>query len=119
MDIISTFVKLETGVDINVTKDVDNTRCYLGKDIAKIICIRKLDTAMRDFMEEQIIIDDELFITNHGVYKLFFKYDKPICKIFRKWVLKVLKNIRNTGEYEVYNLKAEFDEIKMRVYDEL
>ena len=100
MDIIKKFVKLETGADIRVVNDADNNPCYLGKEIAKLIGIRKLDSAMHGFMEEQIMIDDELFITEDGVYNLFFKYDKPVCKLFQKWTFKVIQSIEKTGKYD-------------------
>ena len=44
---------------------------------------------------------DIIFLTECGLYRLLMQSRKPIAKSFQKWLYKVIKNIRETGKYEL------------------
>lgn len=42
-------------------------------------------------------------MTEFGLYKLLLKSNKPVAKIFQKWVFNIIKEIRETSKYELKN----------------
>lgn len=46
-------------------------------------------------------MQDVLFLTEMGLYRLLMHSRKPLAKPFQKWVCKVLATIRETGEYKL------------------
>lgn len=71
--------------------------------------LKDIRTTIKDFDTDEwhtMPVSDSLgryqetnMLTEQGLYKLLFISRKPIAKKFQKWVYKILKEVRLTGEY--------------------
>lgn len=127
MEIVKAFNKNELNQNITIKGTYDNP-LFRASDIAEILNISNIRQATTGFDEEsKIIISNEtiggiqnvIFLTEKGLYKLLFKSRKPIAEIFQNWVCEIIKEIRLTGKYELeQQLKQKDNEIKC-IKDEL
>jgi len=45
-----------------------------------------------------------LFLTERGLYKIIAKSNKPIAKKFQDWMVNVIKELRQQGEYKLKSI---------------
>jgi prophage antirepressor-like protein len=109
MDIIQAFVLNNTQHYVTIHWK-DNKPLFRASEVAKIVSIGNISQSLTSFDDDEKVItktdtpggmQDVLFLTEIGVYKLLMRSNKPLAKPFQKWVCKVLATIRETGEYKL------------------
>jgi len=113
MDIIKTFVIDETSHTIDILEH-DGQRVFRADQIGKVIGLANVHQALASFgpsEKDTVRTPDTIgrqqnvtVLSEKGVYKLLFSSRKPIAEVFRNWVCDVLKNIAETG---IYNLEQQ------------
>lgn len=109
MDILKVF-KLNTNeYDVLIQGTIDKP-LFLASDIGKILDIKTIRTSIHDFSEKEKTlcpvkteggIQNRIFLTERGLYKVINRSNKPIAQTFQDWVLDIIEEIRNTGKYEL------------------
>lgn len=83
--------------------------------------IKNVRKSIRDYDEDEIIviqsytlvdIQQTIFLTEFGLYKLLFKSIKLIAKTFQKWVFNVLQSYFKIRFYQYY---AQIMRISMKI----
>lgn len=64
-------------------------------------------------------LQDQWFLTEDGLYELIFISRKPIAKEFKKWVRKLIKQIRLNSNKQLENKIKELEFHKIPSYEEL
>lgn len=82
---------------------------FCGKDVCQLLdIVNSRDALLRLDEDEKGVantdtlggLQDMVFVTESGLYKLIFTSRKPVAKEFTNWVTKeVLPQIRKTGSY--------------------
>lgn len=117
MDIINTFILNNSEHKVNILWENDNP-LFQANQIAKILDIKKIQNSIKDFDEDEKVThktytlggeQNATFLTEHGVYRLLMRSNKPIARPFQKWLVNVIVSIREKGKYE---LKEEIKRIK-------
>jgi len=112
MDIIKTFVINETSHQIDVLFNQSGDTVFRAEQIGKVLGLVNVRQAIKEFDGSQkgVIstdtpggIQEITVLSEEGVYELLFQSRKPIAKVFRRWVCKVLTEIRERGKYEIEN----------------
>ena len=77
--------------------------CFKASDIAKALNIINIRTSIMNFDEDEVVIrttydtikrmQQTLFLTSQGVYRVLYNSKKPEAKKFRKWVGNILDDI--------------------------
>lgn len=109
MDILKVF-KLNTTEYNVLIQGIADKPLFLASDIGNILDIKVIRTSINDFSDKEKIlcpvktnggIQNKLFLTERGLYKLINRSNKPIAQTFQDWVLDIIEEIRNTGKYEL------------------
>jgi len=109
MDILKAFKLTTNSFDVNIKGDPENP-LFQANQIAQILDIKNIHTSMVDFDEfEKVTIktitnggyQNVIFLTEYGLYKLIGRSKKKEAKIFQRWVIDVIKELRLTGKYEL------------------
>jgi prophage antirepressor-like protein len=118
MDILQSFVLDGTNYEVNILWK-DEKPLFRASEIGNILDIKNVHSAISGFdnTEKEVIVSNDnvgkaqniTFLTEDGVYTILMNSRKKNAKPFKKWVCRVLIEIRETGKYE---LKKEIDKIK-------
>lgn len=109
MDILKAFVL--DGKDYNITiKWQDEKPLFRASEIAKVLDIQNISKSLQTFSPAHKVItssytpggvQDTLFMTESGLYKLLMRSRKAKAEPFQEWVTQVLISIRENGKYEL------------------
>lgn len=97
---------LDRGIEININGTIDDP-LFQANQVGDLIGISNIRDTIRDFDDDEVRMDvTEMnrmasFLTELGLYRLLGMSRKPIARTFQKWVAKVVKEIRQTGKYEL------------------
>jgi prophage antirepressor-like protein len=109
MDILKAFKLTEESFDVNIKGDPENP-LFQANQIAEILDIKSFRSSILDFDEsEKVTIktitnggyQNVIFLTEYGLYKLIGRSKKKEAKIFQRWVINIIKELRLTGKYEL------------------
>jgi anti-repressor protein len=103
---------------------INNEPWFVAKDIAKILEIKNVSDAIKDFDDDEksdVVLNYDgktsgkaLILSESGLYALILRSRKPITKPFQKWVTKeVLPSIRKTGSYSLQKVESPKPEISI------
>jgi prophage antirepressor-like protein len=86
-------------------EDLDNKKiyCFKANDIAKVLDILNIRQSIQNYDEDERVVrkvydpygtlQDTIFLTSRGVYRLLYNSKKEIAKKFRKWASDILDDI--------------------------
>lgn len=108
MDIIKSFaLGTNKSFDINI-RGTREAPMFAAADIGELLEMTNIRKVISNFDEDERCninvptasgIQKSTFLTAQGLYVLLIISRKPIAKPFRKWVCKVIDEIRTTGAY--------------------
>jgi prophage antirepressor-like protein len=117
MDIVRAFEAsglVAGGITINI-KGTPDDPLFQANQVGELLGIVKIRNSIKDFDEDEVHVDEggvhsmgtpPTFLTEVGLYRLIFASRKPFAKLFKKWVAKVVREIRATGRYELEHQKC-------------
>ena len=127
MEIVKSFTENDTTRNITIRGNEENP-LFRAADIADVLELNNIRQIITNFDDSEKVlipietrggIQNTLFLTENGLYEVFYKSKSPIAKTFRKWVANVIKEIRLTGEYKLKNeldsVKSELKEVKAKI----
>jgi len=88
-----------------IKENVDNKKlyCFKANDIAKVLDILNIRQSIQNYDEDERVVrkvydpygtlQDTIFLTSRGVYRLLYNSKKEIAKKFRKWASDILDDI--------------------------
>ena len=127
MDILKAFKLLNNeNIEVNI-KGTPEEPLFNAKQIGNIIgiknireVIKKYDDTERGYEVTDTLGGEQtmLYLTEIGLYKLLNRSNKPIAKVFQKWVNNVIKEIRINGEYKLKH-EHEVDKALMKQSHEI
>jgi prophage antirepressor-like protein len=109
MDILRAFVFNNKEYNITILWE-NNEPLFKASEIANLLKISNIHSSILNYDDDEKIIrnqetnsgnQDIIFLTEFGLYKLLMNSRKSEAKPFQKWLCKVIKNIRETGKYEL------------------
>jgi prophage antirepressor-like protein len=109
MDITQLFPN--ANVTINIKGTLDDP-LFQANQIGKLLGFTNIRKSVVDFdNDEKVVMSSStpggqqqvVFLTEIGLYRLLGQSRLPIARSFQKWVAKVVKEIRQTGKYEIEN----------------
>ena len=112
MDILKAFKLVDKNIEINIQGTYEDP-LFQANQIGKILDIKNIHESLKDFTDEDKGIrfsvtpggvQNVVFLTEIGLYKLLGRSKKPIASVFQKWIINVIKEIRING---IYKLKEE------------
>lgn len=101
---------------------------FKANDIGNLLEIKKIRTTLDNLDDECKVLKDahtnggiqqQIFLTEEGLYEVIFISRKPIAKEFRKWVRKLIKQIRLNSNDKLQNRIKELEFYKEPSYQEL
>ena len=101
---------------------------FKANDIGNLLEIKKIRTTLDNLDDECKVLKDahtnggiqqQIFLTEEGLYEVIFISRKPIAKEFRKWVRKLIKQIRLNSNKQLENKIKELEFHKIPSYEEL
>jgi prophage antirepressor-like protein len=101
---------------------------FKANDIGNLLGIKKIRTTLDNLDEECKVLKDahtmgglqeQLFLTEDGLYELLFISRKPIAKEFKKWVRNIIKQIRINSNKQLQHKIKELEFYKEPSYQEL
>lgn len=116
MDILKAFKLVDKNIEINIKGTIDNP-LFQANQIRSILGIKNISDSLSDFLEDEKVIEKNytlggmqnlIFLTEIGLYKLLGRSKKPIAALFQKWVFNTVKEIRINGIYKL-NEEKEID----------
>ena len=116
MDILKCLNVFDSSYNINIEGTHENP-LYKASQIGEILEIKNIHDSVRDFdSTEKVILlsktnggmQNVLFLTEQGLYRLLIRSRKDKSKIFQKWICENIKKIRTEGEYKL-NPENEID----------
>jgi prophage antirepressor-like protein len=105
----SLLVKQFNGLNIQVYGTYEEP-LFKAKDIGDLLDIKKIRTTLDNLDESCKVLKDahtmgglqqQLFLTEDGLYELLFISRKPIAKQFKIWIRNIIKEIRLKGKYDL------------------
>ena len=85
---------------VRIVRD-ENDTLFRAVDVGKFLSISNIYNSIRDFDEDEVSRNGRgVFLTEEGVFRLVMRSDKPMAKIFKKYVFDVIKIIRKSGKYK-------------------
>ena len=113
MNILKTFSLLQNGNDamdheINVQGTIENP-LFQANQIGNLLDIKSIRSHIKDFDDDEKGVDtvntlggpqEMVFLTEMGLYKLLGRSKKPIAATFQKWMIRTIREIRMTGQYQ-------------------
>ena len=101
---------------------------FKAKDIGELLEIKKIRTTLDNLDDECKVLkgahtngglQQQIFLTEEGLYEVIFISRKPIAKEFKKWVRKLIKQIRLNSNKQLENKIKELEYFKELSYQEL
>lgn len=101
---------------------------FKANDIGNLLEIKKIRTTLDNLDDECKVLkaahtmgglQDQWFLTEDGIYELLFISRKPIAKEFKKWVRKLIKQIRLNSNKQLENKIKELEFHKIPSYEDL
>jgi prophage antirepressor-like protein len=117
MDILRVFQLKSDTFPINI-KGTDENPLFHAKQIGTILGIVNIRETMRMFdADEKVVVSTDslggpqltIFLTEIGLYRLLGMSRKPAARVFQKWVVRVVREIRLQGKYELRALKEQME----------
>lgn len=114
MDILKAFKLVNEEIQINIQGTLEEP-LFQAKQIGQLLGMSNIRENLQDFDENEKVVSltytssglqNAIFLTEDGLYRLLGKSRKPIARPFQKWMIKVLKELRING---IYELKKEND----------
>ncbi len=108
MDIIKAFKLNDSEHEINIKGDNKNP-LFQANQIGEILEIKNIRMTLKDFPSNMKIIlktktktgdKNTTFLTFDGLKNLIMISKKPIALTFKKWIMNVIDEIRDTGNYK-------------------
>lgn len=109
MDILKAFSLCDKEYHINIQGTIDEP-LFQANQIGKLLGMVKIQNQMSTFDNTEKVscetstlggIQKVLFLTERGLYKILAKSNKPIAKKFQDWMVNVIKELRQQGEYKL------------------
>jgi prophage antirepressor-like protein len=137
MDILKSFKLLDKEYDINIIGSIDEP-LFQASHIANILGLKRVHDSIIDFDDEEKVlrlthtcggIQNVIFLTEVGLYRLILRSRKPCANIFQKWVCKTIKELRINNFYKLkqdneieknlikYNCDIEKHKALIKAYD--
>lgn len=116
MDILKAFKLIDKDIEINIKGTIDDP-LFQANQIGYILGIKNINQNLSDFLEDEKVrcrsythggMQNLIFLTELGLYKILGRCKKPIASLFQKWVVKTIKDIRINGIYKL-NEENEID----------
>jgi prophage antirepressor-like protein len=116
MDIFRAFNLNDKEHLINIQGTIEDP-LFQGNQIGDLLVIKNFHSHINDFTDEHKVlcqiktnggIQNVIFLTELGLYKLLGRSRKDIAAKFQNWIVKVIKEIRITGMYKL-NEEKEVD----------
>jgi prophage antirepressor-like protein len=88
-----------------ITEEIDNKKlyCFKAADIGKALKLTNIAVSIQHYDEDERVIrkaydttkriQDTVFLTSQGVYRLLYNSKKEVAKKFRKWAGNILDDI--------------------------
>ena len=109
MDILKAFSLCDKEYPINIQGTVDEP-LFQANQIGKLLGILKIVSQINNFDITEKVggetatlggIQKVIFLTERGLYKVLARSNKPIAKKFQDWMVNVIKELRQQGEYRL------------------
>ena len=109
MDIFRAFSLNDKEHLINIQGTIEDP-LFQGNQIGELLGIKNFHAHINDFTDEHKVlcqiktnggIQNVIFLTELGLYKLLGRSRKDIAAKFQNWIVKVIKEIRITGMYKL------------------
>lgn len=114
MDIVKTFNIFDKEMHININGTLDEP-LFQANQIGDILNISNIFEIINDFEEdERKIYNNNLFITEIGLYRLMGMSKSSFARIFQKWVINVIKDLRKDNENIIISNSIDIETIKLK-----
>ena len=109
MDILKAFSLCDKEYPINIQGTIDEP-LFQANQIGKLLEMTNINKLLSSFDNiEKVItksstlggIQNVTFLTERGLYKVMARSNKPIAKKFQDWMVNVIKELRQQGEYRL------------------
>jgi prophage antirepressor-like protein len=109
MDILKAFKLDNNEFEINIQGDYNNP-LFQANQIASLLGYTSWRKTLSSFDDDEKVVSkgntlgglqNIIFLTEIGLYRLLGLSKKPIARIFQKWVHNILKELRLNGKYEL------------------
>jgi prophage antirepressor-like protein len=109
MDILKAFSLCDKEYPINIQGTIDEP-LFQANQIGKLLEMTNINKLLSSFDNiEKVItktstlggIQNVTFLTERGLYKVLARSNKPIAKKFQNWMVNVIKELRQQGEYRL------------------
>jgi prophage antirepressor-like protein len=109
MEYLKAFVLEGTSYEVSILWENDEP-LFRATEIAKVLGIVNIRSSTATFDTSQKVVhtmdtpggvQDVVFLTERGLYRLLLLSRKPTARRFQEWVFDVLTEIRKTGKYEL------------------
>ena len=109
MDILKAFSLCDKEYEINIRGTIDDP-LFQANQIGTLLGMTKIRNHMGSMDSTDKVaneigtlggIQKVLFLTERGLYKILAKSNKPIAKKFQDWMVNVIKELRQQGEYRL------------------
>ena len=109
MDILKAFSLCDKEYQINIQGTIDEP-LFQANQIAILLEMNNIRKSIMNFDENDKVvsrgntlggIQNVTFLTERGLYKVLARSNKPIAKKFQDWMVNVIKELRQQGEYRL------------------
>lgn len=99
MDILRAFSLCDKNYEINIIGTPVNP-LFQANQIGKLLELKNIRVSIYDFDDDEKVVSETYtlggtqettFLTEFGLYRLLGRSNKPVAKIFQKWVYNVIK----------------------------
>ena len=113
MDILKAFSLNGEACEINIQGTLENP-LFQANQIGKLLGLVQIRKNLIDFGEDEKVgrliptlggLQETIFLTEIGLYRLLGRSIKPIASVFQKWMINTIKEIRITGIYQLQKEK--------------
>jgi len=109
MDILKAFSLYDKEYHINIQGTLENP-LFQANQIGKLLEMANINKVISNFdITQKVItkcdtlggIQNVAFLTESGLYRILSRSNKPIAKVFQNWMVNVIKELRQKGEYKL------------------
>jgi len=109
MDILKAFSLCDKEYPINIQGTIDEP-LFQANQIGKLLEMTNINKLLSSFDNIEKVITQSYtlggmqnvtFLTERGLYKVLARSNKPIAKKFQDWMVNVIKELRQQGEYRL------------------
>lgn len=109
MDILKAFSLCDKEYQINIQGTIDEP-LFQANQIAMLLEMNNMRKSIMSFDENDKVVSrgntlggmqNVTFLTERGLYKILAKSNKPVAKKFQDWMVNVIKELRQHGEYKL------------------